>query len=73
MLVLRDLVGVEPLGGVYRALAGARVTRGLLLADAADDLPGYQKNDYLPDGEFWAIVERVARSGAQLRAADPRR
>ena len=24
MLVLRDLVGVEPLGGVYRALAGAR-------------------------------------------------
>ena len=25
MLVLRDLVGIEPLGGVYRALAGARV------------------------------------------------
>ena len=41
MLVLRDLVGIEPLGGVYRALAGARVTRGLLRADAADDLPGF--------------------------------
>ena len=47
MLVLRDLVGIEPLGGVYRALAGARMTRGLLHADAADDLPGFQKNDYL--------------------------
>ena len=23
MLVLRDLVGIEPLGGVYRALAGS--------------------------------------------------
>jgi ATP-dependent helicase/DNAse subunit B len=74
MLVLRDLVGVEPLGGVYRALAGARVTRGLLLADAADDLPGYQKNDYLPDEEFWAIVETSrdrARSYAQrIHAGD---
>ena len=57
MLVLRDLVGIEPLGGVYRALAGARVTRGLLHAGAGDDLPGFQKNDYLPDDEFWALVE----------------
>jgi ATP-dependent helicase/DNAse subunit B len=74
MLVLRDLVGIEPLGGVYRALAGSRVTRGLLLADAADDLPGYQKNDYLPDEEFWALVDSSrdrARGYAQrIRAGD---
>jgi len=57
MLVLRDLVGIEPLGGVYRALAGARVTRGLLHAGAADDLPGFQRNDYLDDDEFWSLVE----------------
>ena len=57
MLVLRDLVGIEPLGGVYRALAGARVTRGLLHAEAGEDLPGFQKNDYLPGEEFWALVE----------------
>ena len=30
ILALRDLVGVEPLGGVYRALAGRRLTRGML-------------------------------------------
>ena len=30
MLVLRDLVGMEPLGGLYRALAGERQARGLL-------------------------------------------
>ena len=74
MLVLRDLVGVEPLGGVYRALAGPRMTRGLLLAAAADDLPGFQKNDYLPDDEFWAIVDASrdrARSYAQrIHAGD---
>jgi ATP-dependent helicase/DNAse subunit B len=74
MLVLRDLVGIEPLGGVYRALAGARMTRGLLHAEAADDLPGFQKNDYLPGEEFWALVETSrdrARGYAQrIRAGD---
>ena len=32
MLVLRDLVGLEPLGGLYRPLAGERKARGLLRA-----------------------------------------
>ncbi len=73
MLVLRDLVGVEPLGGVYRALAGARVARGMLLADAADDLPGYQQNDYLDGRRVLGDGRERPRPGAQLRAADPRR
>ena len=76
MLVLRDLVGIEPLGGVYRALAGARVTRGLLQEGAAEDLPGFQKNDFLPDDEFWALVDVSrdrARSYAQrIHAGDVR-
>ena len=36
MLVLRDLVGVEPLGGLYRPLSGDRKARGLLRASARD-------------------------------------
>jgi RecB family exonuclease len=76
MLVLRDLVGIEPLGGVYRALGGARVARGLLHAEAAEDLPGYAKNDYLPDDEFWSLVESArerARGYAQrIRVGDVR-
>jgi len=76
MLVLRDLVGIEPLGGVYRALGGARVTRGLLHAGAADDLPGFARNDYLDDDAFWALVESArerARGYAQrIRAGDVR-
>ena len=44
MLVLRDLVGIEPLGGVYRALAGERQARGLLRAEAREDgVPGFQR------------------------------
>ena len=45
------------------------MTRGLLHAEAADDLPGFQKNDYLPGEEFWALVETVTRPRARLRAA----
>jgi ATP-dependent helicase/nuclease subunit B len=76
MLVLRDLVGIEPLGGVYRALAGARVTRGLLHKGAEEDLPGYQRNDYLEEEEFWRLVETSrerARGYAQrIRSGDVR-
>jgi hypothetical protein len=76
MLVLRDLVGIEPLGGVYRALAGARVTRGLLYKGAADDLPGYQRNDYLEDEEFWGLVdtarERALGYAQRIRSGDVR-
>ena len=44
MLVLRDLVGIEPLGGLYRALAGQRDARGLLRAEAKEDgLPGFAR------------------------------
>jgi ATP-dependent helicase/DNAse subunit B len=59
MLVLRDLVGVEPLGGVYRPLSGERKARGLLRAAARDDgVPGFVKNDYLDEESFWGQVER---------------
>ena len=77
MLVLRDLVGIEPLGGLYRPLAGERRARGLLRADAKDDvLPGFAKNDYLDEDAFWAQVEgarELARGLAQrIRAGDVR-
>ena len=75
MLVLRDLVGIEPLGGVYQALAGERAARGMLRAESADDgVGGFVKTDYLDEETFWAQVEgarelaltiaRAIRSGA---------
>ena len=77
MLVLRDLVGIEPLGGVYRPLAGDRKPRGLLRADAKDEvLAGYSSRDYVEDDAFWRQVETArdnARGLAQrIRAGDVR-
>jgi ATP-dependent helicase/DNAse subunit B len=77
MLVLRDLVGIEPLGGVYRPLAGDRKARGLLRADAREDgLPGFVKYDYLGEDEFWGQVERARETAVALaeriRAGDVR-
>ena len=74
VLALRDLVGVEPLGGVYRALSGKRVTRGMLRESARDDLPGFSRDDYLDEDEFWTHVEsareRAGANAQRIRAGD---
>lgn len=67
VLALRDLVGIEPLGGVYRSLAGGRRTRGMLRESAKDDLPGFARADYLDEETFWGHVES-ARERARERA-----
>jgi PD-(D/E)XK nuclease superfamily len=77
MLVLRDLVGIEPLGGLYRALAGDRDARGLLRASAREDgIPGLQKNDYREEDEFWAQIDRATEHARgfveRIRAGDVR-
>ena len=71
MLVLRDLVGIEPLGGLYRALAGERQARGLLRAEAKDDVPGFAPRDYLDEEEFWAQTERAKEHARALRRGHP--
>jgi hypothetical protein len=77
MLVLRDLLGVEPIGGLYRALAGERQARGLLRASERDaSLAGFSPRDYLEDDEFWTVVDQAkehARSFVdRIRAGDVR-
>jgi hypothetical protein len=76
MLVLRDLIGIEPLGGVYRALGGARIARGLLRGEAEEDLPDFAKADYLDEERFWQLVEgareRAHGYAQRIRAGDVR-
>ncbi|MDQ3890095.1 MAG: PD-(D/E)XK nuclease family protein, partial [Actinomycetota bacterium] len=76
VLALRDLVGVEPLGGLYRALSGPREARGLVRASARADAPGLKRGDYLEDGDFWeqvaAAKERAQAAVARIRAGDVR-
>jgi RecB family exonuclease len=76
ILALRDLVGIEPLGGVYRALAGRRLTRGMLRETAREDLPGFARDDYLDEDTFWSQVEaarqRAADNAHRIQAGDVR-
>jgi ATP-dependent helicase/DNAse subunit B len=76
MLVLRDLVGLEPLGGLYRPLAGARKPRGLVRSSEAETLPGYVAHDYLDEEAFWGVVESARGTATTLagriRAGDVR-
>jgi len=76
MLVLRDLVGIEPLGGVYRALSGKRPARGMLRESAAAELPGFTSNDYLDEETFWNQVEtareRAYEAAGRIRTGDVR-
>jgi ATP-dependent helicase/DNAse subunit B len=66
MLVLRDLVGLEPLGGLYRPLAGARKPRGLVRGSEEETLPGYVSHDYLDEEAFWGVVETARGTAAAL-------
>jgi ATP-dependent helicase/DNAse subunit B len=74
MLVLRDLVGLEPLGGLYRPLAGERKARGLLRASESETLKGYSRNDYLEEEAFWAQVDKARETartlGQRIRGGD---
>ena len=77
MLVLRDLVGIEPLGGIYRALAGEGQARGLLRAESrADGVPGYSRNDYVEEEAFWGQIEKAQEHARgvveRIRAGDVR-
>ena len=77
VLVLRDLIGIEPLGGVYRALGADRQARGLLRASAREDaVPGLYERDYLDEDAFWSQVERAQELArgfvARIQAGDVR-
>jgi ATP-dependent helicase/DNAse subunit B len=75
MLVLRDLIGIEPLGGLYRALKGDRQARGLLRASAKEDvLPGFTRTDYRDEEEFWGQIDGAVEHARgfvdRIRAGD---
>jgi hypothetical protein len=67
ILALRDLLGVEPLGGMYRALAGRRLARGLVLAGEIET-DGLARGDQLDTDAFWAQVTRATEVAASAVA-----
>lgn len=65
LLVLRDQLGLEPMGGVYMPLGGGRRPRGLMRA-GADQVPGFAAADYLDGPEFEAEIEHARETAVAL-------
>jgi len=65
LLVLRDQIGLEPMGGVYMPLGGGRRARGMLRA-GEDQVPGYASADYLEGPEFEAEIEHARETAVAL-------
>jgi RecB family exonuclease len=71
MLALRDRLGLEPVGGVYRGIKKG-TTRGLLRDSESDGVEGFATNDYLDEETFWGIVAEAVET-AQTAVARVRR
>jgi hypothetical protein len=76
VLALRDLLGVEPLGGLYRSLSGEREARGMVRAGARETVPGLNDRDYLDEDAFWQqvdeAVELAVGAAARMKSGDVR-
>jgi RecB family exonuclease len=75
MLVVRDELGLEPVGGVYAPIGGGRRPRGMLLAgDGSVD--GFARDDYLDPDAFAGEIEHARTTAVALaeriRAGDVR-
>ncbi|MSO41902.1 MAG: hypothetical protein EXQ70_08455 [Solirubrobacterales bacterium] len=70
---IRELWGMELIGGVYRPLGGtsSRQAQGLLRKEMADELDGLpvRKNDLLDDEKFEAALDDAAEHATEIVAA----
>ncbi len=65
LLVLRDRLGLEPMGGVYVPVGGGRRARGMLRA-GADQVPGFAAADYLDGPAFDAEIDHARDTAVAL-------
>lgn len=65
LLVLRDQIGLEPMGGVYVPVGGGRDRRGLIRA-GEDAVPGFKDADYVPPADFDATLADARDAGVTL-------
>jgi ATP-dependent helicase/DNAse subunit B len=73
LLAVRELLGIEPVGGLFRALGLGGATRGLVDASQDDALPpGLYSTDVLQHDEFEAAIAE-ARATAVRRVGRIRR
>ena len=65
MLVLRDQLGLEAMGGVYVPVGGVRKIRGML-RDGEERVPGFVASDYLEPAHFDEVIEEARATAVGL-------
>ena len=65
MLVLRDQLGLEAMGGVYVPVGGVRKIRGML-RDGEERVPGFVASDYLEPEHFDEVIEEARATAVGL-------
>ena len=65
LLVLRDQLGLEPMGGVYVPVGGGRRARGMLRG-GDDQVPGFASADYLDSADFDAEIDYARDTAVAL-------
>jgi RecB family exonuclease len=65
LLVLRDQLGLVPVGGVYLPVGGGRRPRGMLRG-GEDRVPGFATADYLDEDAFSAELEHARGTAVAL-------
>jgi RecB family exonuclease len=65
MLVVRDQLGLEPVGGLYVPVGGGRRARGIVLDDD-DPVPGHARDDYLDAESFAGEIEHARTTAVGL-------
>ncbi|WP_411277988.1 PD-(D/E)XK nuclease family protein [Gaiella sp.] len=65
LLVVRDQLGLEPMGGVYVPVGGGRRARGMLRG-GEDQVPGFASADYLDSADFDAEIDHARDTAVAL-------
>ena len=66
MLVLREQLGLEAMGGIYVPIGASKRVRGMLRDEEGESVPGFMKEDYVEPGRFEEMIEEARDTAVGL-------
>ena len=66
MLVLREQLGLEAMGGIYVPVGASKRARGMLRDEDGERVPGFMKEDYVDPGRFEEMIEEARETAVGL-------
>lgn len=66
MLVLREQLGLEAMGGIYVPVGGSKKARGMLRDERDERVPGFARDDYVPPERFDEMIDDARETALEL-------